>query len=69
MKWYLSLFRMRFITGLQYRAAAIAGIAFMGICGELAAEQSVLPGSFHAALLDAAAAMTPERFLERIRLE
>ena len=50
-------------------AAAIAGIAFMGICGELAAEQSMLPGSFHAALLDAAAAMTPERFLERIRLE
>ena len=27
MKKYLSLFRMRFITGLQYRAAAIAGIS------------------------------------------
>lgn len=50
-------------------AAAVAGIAFMGICGELAAERSELPGSFHAALLDAAAAMTPECFLEKIRLE
>ena len=50
-------------------AAAIAGIAFMGICGELAAEHSELPGSFHAALLDAAAAMTAGRFLEKIRIE
>ena len=50
-------------------AAAVAGIAFMGICGELAAEQSNLPGSFRAALLDAAAAITPECFLEKIRIE
>ena len=27
MKKYLSLLRMRFIAGLQYRAAALAGIA------------------------------------------
>ena len=27
MKKYLSFFRLRFITGLQYRTAALAGIA------------------------------------------
>ncbi len=36
MKKYLSFFRMRFLMGLQYRAAAAAGIVhpvYMGIYG------------------------------------
>ena len=35
MKQYLSFFRMRFITGLQYRTAAIAGVSTQFIWGAM----------------------------------
>ncbi|MCI5669015.1 MAG: hydroxyethylthiazole kinase [Oscillospiraceae bacterium] len=43
-----------------------AGIAFMDVCGEIAAERSDGLGGFHAALFDAAGSVTPEILMERL---
>ena len=43
-----------------------AGIAFMDICGELAAERTDGAGSFRAALFDFAGSMTPKLLMERL---
>ena len=43
-----------------------AGIAFMDICGETAAERSTGLGTFRAALFDAAGSITPETLAERL---
>ncbi len=43
-----------------------AGIAFMDICGEVAAERSLNPGGFRAALFDAAGSVSPEILAERL---
>ena len=46
-----------------------AGIAFMDICGELAAERSGLPGSLRASLFDFAGSMTPDILAERLKID
>ena len=50
-------------------AAACAGIAFLGICGEIAAAYAAGMGGFHSSLLDAAGNLTADIFLERLCLE
>ena len=47
-------------------AGTAAGIAFMDVCGEIAAERSDGLGGFHAALFDAAGSVTPEILMERL---
>lgn len=47
----------------------VTGIAFMDICGGLAAERSELPGSFRAALFDMAGSITPELLAERLDID
>ena len=47
-------------------AGTVAGIAFMDICGEIAAERSELPGSMRTALFDHAGSITPEILMERL---
>ena len=47
-------------------AGTAAGIAFMDVCGEIAAERSNGLGGFHAALFDAAGSVTPEILMERL---
>lgn len=44
---------------------AAAGAAFMKVCGELAEERSAGLGGFHAALFDAAGALTAQEFERR----
>lgn len=46
-----------------------AGVAFMDICGELAAERSELPGSLRAALFDMACGITPKILAERLDID
>lgn len=46
-----------------------AGIAFMDICGEIAAERSVGLGGFRMALFDAAGSITPEILAERLIID
>lgn len=48
--------------------AAVAALTWLGVAGEDAAEQSRGPGSFHVALYDTLAALTPERIRERSRV-
>lgn len=43
-----------------------AGIAFMDICGEVAAERSTGLGTFRASLFDASGSVTPEILAERL---
>jgi hydroxyethylthiazole kinase len=73
------------ITGMGCTASAIAGAfcavtadpfeatlgaaATMGVCGELAAETSTLPGSFQIAFLDALSAISPNELTKRVSLE
>lgn len=46
-----------------------AGIAFMDICGEAAAEKSLGMGGFRAALFDAAGNITPNTLAERLIID
>ncbi len=46
-----------------------AGIAFMDICGELAAERTNGAGSFRAALFDFAGSVTPQLLTERLDID
>jgi hydroxyethylthiazole kinase len=48
--------------------AAVQGLATFGVAAENAAEQARGPGSFHAALYDALAALDPEALDARVRL-
>ena len=55
-----------FITVSDAFTGAAAGIAFMDICGELAAERSAGLGGFRAALFDFAGNITPDTLIERL---
>jgi hydroxyethylthiazole kinase len=48
--------------------AAVSAAAVMGVCGDLAAEKSIAPGSFQIAFLDALAEITPEQLSSRARI-
>jgi hydroxyethylthiazole kinase len=49
--------------------AAIAGVATMGITGELAAERASLPGSFRVAMIDGAHTVDGEKFMKMGRIQ
>ena len=55
-----------FIAVSDAFTGAAAGIAFMDICGELAAERSAGLGGFRAALFDFAGNITPDTLIERL---
>jgi hydroxyethylthiazole kinase len=48
--------------------AAIAGLAIIGVAGELAAERSSGPGSFAAAIIDAVHDLEPATLIARTRI-
>jgi hydroxyethylthiazole kinase len=48
--------------------AAVAAAATMGVCGDIAATHTSLPGSFQIAFLDALAAITPKKLAESAHL-
>jgi hydroxyethylthiazole kinase len=56
------------LIGEDMFTAAIAGIASMGIAGELAAETAKAPGSFRAALIDSIYALTGETLRQRSKI-
>ncbi len=49
--------------------ATVAGLAFLGIAGELAAEVTQRPGTFGVALIDAIDALSTEHVRRRLRIE
>lgn len=53
------------VTGGDMLAAVAAGITAVSIAGELAAEKTALPGSFHGALLDRVYGLTGQTVIER----
>ncbi len=55
-----------FIAASDGFIGTAAGIAFMDICGELAAERSELPGSLREALFDFAGSISPQTLAERL---
>ncbi|TDB68105.1 hydroxyethylthiazole kinase [Arundinibacter roseus] len=48
--------------------AAVAAATTMGVCGEMAAERSTLPGSFQIHFLDALAEISPELLTEKAKI-
>ena len=48
--------------------AAVGAAATMGVCGDIAAANTTLPGSFQIAFLDALAAITPSKLAESARI-
>lgn len=49
--------------------AAVAATAFMGVCGEIAAERSAGPGTLQLNILDVFYTLSREQFLERVTIE
>lgn len=58
-----------FCTVADAFTGTAAGIAFMDICGELAAERTNGAGSFRAALFDFAGSITPQILTERLDID
>ncbi len=52
-------------AGSDLLAATVAGIASMGIAGEMAWEKARLPGSFYTALIDSVYQITGQTLLKR----
>jgi hydroxyethylthiazole kinase len=50
-------------------SAAVGALAYVGICGEIAAHSASAPGSFAVQFLDALFAMTPETLKNRCHIE
>jgi hydroxyethylthiazole kinase len=57
------------ISGADMMSAALAGVASMGIAGELAAEKTRFPGSFRTALIDSIYTITGKAILERGKIK
>ncbi len=53
----------------DFEAAALHAMVVMGLCGEIAAEQSSGPGTFKVAFLDALYALTKEEVRTRIKVD
>jgi hydroxyethylthiazole kinase len=55
-------------AGLAPLESAVAGLATMGVAGEIAATSAGGPGSFQVALFDALAALDPPELAARARV-
>jgi hydroxyethylthiazole kinase len=56
------------VDGVPF-SAAVGALAYVGICGEIAAQSASSPGSFAVQFLDALFGMTPETLKHRCRIE
>ena len=67
--WMTSALCAAFCSVSDSFTGTAAGIAFMDICGELAAERTDGAGSFRAALFDFAGSITPQLLMERLDID